>query len=52
MIKKRRGLILYTSSGVTALQASPLYTVYASVKDGVCSFANSLNVSPYTYANK
>ncbi|CAD2087350.1 steroid dehydrogenase, putative [Plasmodium vinckei brucechwatti] len=49
MIKKRKGLILYTSSGVTALQTSPLYTVYASVKDGVCSFANSLNVELKEY---
>ncbi|SBT75981.1 steroid dehydrogenase, putative [Plasmodium ovale] len=44
MIKKKKGLILYTSSGVTALQSSPLYAIYASVKDGICSFANSLSV--------
>ncbi|SBT87524.1 steroid dehydrogenase, putative [Plasmodium malariae] len=49
MIKKKKGLILYTSSGVSALQSSPLYTIYASVKDAICSFANSLSVELKEY---
>ncbi|KJP84888.1 hypothetical protein AK88_05481 [Plasmodium fragile] len=44
MIRKKKGLILYTSSGAATLQSSPLYTVYASVKEAICSFANSLSV--------
>ncbi|CRG94523.1 steroid dehydrogenase, putative [Plasmodium gallinaceum] len=43
MIKKKKGLILFTSSGVTALHSSPLYTIYGSVKEAICSFANSLS---------
>ncbi|CRG99006.1 steroid dehydrogenase, putative [Plasmodium relictum] len=44
MIKKKKGLILFTSSGVTALKSCPLYTIYSSVKEAICSFANSLSV--------
>ncbi|SOV74228.1 steroid dehydrogenase, putative [Plasmodium sp. gorilla clade G3] len=44
MIKKKKGLVLYMSSGVTSLQSCPLYTIYGSVKDAICTFANSLSV--------
>ncbi|EUD65109.1 alcohol dehydrogenase [Plasmodium inui San Antonio 1] len=44
MLRKKKGLILYTSSGAATLQSSPLYTVYASVKEAISSFANSLSV--------
>ncbi|EDL45393.1 steroid dehydrogenase kik-i, putative [Plasmodium vivax] len=44
MMRKKKGLILYTSSGAATLQSSPLYAVYASVKEAICSFANSLSV--------
>ncbi|ETW27374.1 hypothetical protein PFFCH_05146 [Plasmodium falciparum FCH/4] len=49
MIKKKKGLILYTSSGVTSLKSCPLYTIYGSVKDAICSFANSLSVELKEY---
>ncbi|VWU50438.1 steroid dehydrogenase, putative [Hepatocystis sp. ex Piliocolobus tephrosceles] len=44
MIKKKKGLIVFTSSASATLQTSPLLSVYASVKAGICSFANSLSV--------
>ncbi|GAW79835.1 steroid dehydrogenase [Plasmodium gonderi] len=43
MMRKKEGLILYTSSGAATLQSAPLYTIYASVKEAICSFANSLS---------
>ncbi|SOV11509.1 steroid dehydrogenase, putative [Plasmodium sp. gorilla clade G2] len=49
MIKKKKGLVLYTSSGITALKSCPLYTIYGSVKDAICSFANSLSVELKEY---
>lgn len=49
MKEKKKGLILFVSTGSSVIKSCPLLTIYASVKSAINSFATSLSVELRPY---